>query len=82
MSKRIRAIEKEVGLGDRENMVFSGTAVTYGQGPAVVTATGMQTEMGRIAGLLSGRAGRDHAVAEGARPGRRQLESRSSSSPP
>ena len=33
-------------------MVFSGTAATYGRGRAVVTATGMQTEMGTIAGLL------------------------------
>ena len=33
-------------------MVFSGTAATYGHGKAVVTATGMRTEMGRIAGLL------------------------------
>ena len=33
-------------------MVFSGTAATYGRGKAVVTATGMQTEMGRIAGML------------------------------
>jgi len=46
------AIAGEVGLGDRGNMVFSGTAVTYGHGRAVVTATGMQTEMGRIAGML------------------------------
>ena len=41
-----------VGLGDRHNMLFSGTAATYGRGRAVVTATGMHTEVGRIAGML------------------------------
>lgn len=45
-------IAEEVGLGDRDNMVFSGTVSVYGHGRAVVTATGMQTEMGRIAGML------------------------------
>ena len=40
-------------------MIFSGTAVTYGRGRAVVVATGMQTEMGRIAGMLKDDAGRD-----------------------
>ena len=50
--KDIAAVVEEVGLGDRNCMVFSGTAATYGHGAAVVTATGMQTEMGRIAGLL------------------------------
>ena len=44
--------EGEAPLGDRHGMVFSGTAATYGRGRAVVTATGMRTEMGRIAGLL------------------------------
>jgi len=39
-------------LGDRTGMLFSGTAATYGHGRAIVTATGMHTEMGRIAGLL------------------------------
>ena len=45
-------IVEEVGLGDRTNMVFSGTAVTYGRGKAVAVATGMQSQMGRIAGML------------------------------
>ncbi len=45
-------ITEEVGLGDRDNMIFSGTIAVYGHGRAVVTATGMQTEMGRIAGML------------------------------
>jgi Ca2+-transporting ATPase len=50
--KDVRPIEEEVGLGDRSNMVFSGTAATYGRGRAMVTATGMQTELGKVAGLL------------------------------
>jgi Ca2+-transporting ATPase len=39
-------------VGDRKNMVFAGTAVVYGRGSAIVTTTGMQTEFGRIAGML------------------------------
>ena len=52
VTKDIAAISEDVPLGDRDNMVYSGTAATYGHGKAVVTATGMDTEMGRIAGLL------------------------------
>ncbi len=52
VSKEAGKIEGSVVLGDRVNMIFSGTAVTYGHGVGVVTGTGMQTEMGRIAGLL------------------------------
>jgi Ca2+-transporting ATPase len=52
VSKDPAPIAGDVPLGDRHDMVFSGTAATYGHGKAIVTATGMRTEMGRIAGLL------------------------------
>ena len=44
--------DPEAGVGDRTNMVHSGTAVAYGRGRAVVVATGMQTEFGQIAQML------------------------------
>ncbi len=51
--KHARVIDRaEVALGDRRNMTFMNTTVTRGRGELVVTATGMHTEIGRIAGLL------------------------------
>ncbi|MCV7548388.1 cation-transporting P-type ATPase [Micrococcus luteus] len=54
VAKSPATLAEEVPLGDRTDMVHRGTAVTQGVGTAVVTATGMDTEMGRIAQLLSG----------------------------
>lgn len=52
VEKSTAAILEDVPLGDRTNMLFSGSFVTYGRGKAVVTDIGMETEVGRIAGLL------------------------------
>ena len=67
VSKDVAAIADSVGLGDRTNMIYSGTSVTYGRGRAVVTATGMRTEMGRIAGMLA-------HVTSGPTPLQRELD--------
>jgi P-type Ca2+ transporter type 2C len=52
VAKDSRPLSGEAGLGDRSNMLFAGTVATYGRGRAVIVATGMQTEVGKIAGLL------------------------------
>ena len=52
VAKDAQPIDADVGLGDRRNMLFASTVATYGRGRAVVVATGMATEVGRIAGLL------------------------------
>ncbi len=54
VDKCVEALSGEdIAIGDRINMAFSTSIVTYGRGTGVVTATGMQTEVGRIADLLS-----------------------------
>jgi Ca2+-transporting ATPase len=52
VSKRVEPVEADAAVADRRNSVFAGTAVTYGRGRALVAATGMATEFGRIAHLL------------------------------
>lgn len=51
--KRSEPVDQAAGIGDRLSMVFAGTAASHGHARAVVTATGMRTELGRIAGMLS-----------------------------
>ncbi len=59
--------EKEVPLGDRKNMCYMGSTVVYGRGKAIITRTGMDTEMGKIAGALA-------ATAEEQTPLQRKLD--------
>ena len=50
---KLSSNEKDISLGDRKNMVYMGSSVVYGRGKVVITATGMDTEMGKIAHVLS-----------------------------
>jgi Ca2+-transporting ATPase len=53
VEKHIQALtDPDAALGDRANMVYMGTAVTYGRGTALVVGTGMKTQLGRIADLI------------------------------
>ena len=53
VEKQDAVIEGDAALADRKNMVYSGSLVTYGRAEVLVTATGMETELGRIAGLMN-----------------------------
>jgi Ca2+-transporting ATPase len=54
VGKQIKPVDKMTVLGDRTNMLFKGTAITRGSAEAVVVATGMDTELGRITDLVQG----------------------------
>ena len=53
VSKDVEPVATDATTADRSNMLFAGTAVAFGHGRAIVTATGMRAEIGRIAGLLA-----------------------------
>ena len=52
VSKSPKPVDAAASLGDRVNMIYSATVATYGRGRAIIVATGMDTEVGRIAGML------------------------------
>ena len=53
VEKNVNVIEEEVGIGDRTNMLFSSSLITYGRGKAIVVETGMNTEVGKIANIIN-----------------------------
>ena len=53
IDKKIDTLEGEIALADRKNMLYSGSSVVYGRGEGIVTATGMDTELGKIATILT-----------------------------
>ncbi|HWM91921.1 MAG TPA: cation-translocating P-type ATPase [Thermoanaerobaculia bacterium] len=67
VEKTSGALPQDLELGDRTNMVWAGTAATYGRGRAVVAGTGMETEFGRIARMLE-------SVEEGRTPLQQNLD--------
>lgn len=67
VEKHIGVINGDVALAERQNMVFMGTATSYGRGEFVVTGTGLNTELGNIAALLQG-------VSEGRTPLQERLD--------
>jgi len=67
INKRTEVVDEKTTVADRKNMVFMGTHTTYGRGKAVVTATGMNTEFGKIAGMVQ-------AVEEEETPLKQKLE--------
>jgi Ca2+-transporting ATPase len=67
VAKTAEALEGDLGIGDRRNLVFSGTAVTYGRGKAVVVETAMDTELGQVARMVA-------SVESGPTPLQRNLD--------